>query len=68
MEGSNFIILNNTYDEVYYKTNEPLYVVGFPSSIKENIDIDESFKFYDELDRKYIIVLVHGLMRKNHLM
>ena len=49
MKSSGFSILNNSYEEIYSKTNDPLYIVGFPSSIKETID----------LDRKYIIVLVH---------
>ena len=59
MKSSGFSILNNSYEEIYSKTNDPLYIVGFPSSIKETIDLDKSFEFYDDLDRKYIIVLVH---------
>ena len=59
MEKCNFKILNNSYEELFYKSNESLYVVGLPSSIKEKVDLDSSFKFYDENNRKYIIVLVH---------
>ena len=59
MQKSNFKLLNNSYDEIIYKTEDPLYIVGLPSSIKESVDLDESFKFYNELDRHYIIVLVN---------
>ncbi len=59
MEQSDFQILNNSYEEIFYKTNESIYIVGLPSSIKDSIDLNESFKFYDENNRKYIIVLVH---------
>lgn len=59
MTSSGFKILNNSYDEVYYKSNEPLYIVGLPSSLKENIDIESSFKFYKDDNRKYTICLVH---------
>lgn len=59
MNESRFTILNNTYEEIFYNTNDSLYLVGLPSSIKENIDMDESFKFYDDKSRKYTIVLVH---------
>ena len=59
MEDSNFKILNNSYDEIFKESNESIYIVGLPSSIKETINLDEAFSFYDDLDRKYIIVLVH---------
>lgn len=59
MEESNFIILNNSYDTVYNKTNDPIYIVGLPSNIKEKISLEEAFKFYNEEDRRYIICLVH---------
>ena len=38
MNKSSFKILRNSYDEVYNKTSEPLYVVGLSSSIKENVN------------------------------
>lgn len=59
MEKSNFKVLNNSYEEILYKTEDPLYIVGLPSSIKETIKIDEAFKFYKDENRKYIITLVH---------
>lgn len=59
MEESNFIILNNSYDTVYNKTNDPIYIVGLPSNIKEKVNLEEAFKFYNEEDRRYIICLVH---------
>ena len=59
MQQSGFIVLNNDYEEIFYKENESIYLVGLPSSIKENINLNEAFKFYNDNDRKYIIVLVH---------
>ncbi len=59
MEKSGFKVLYNSYEELYYKTNDNIYIVGLPSSIKEQVDLDKAFEFYNEDDRKYIIVLVH---------
>ncbi len=59
MEDSNFILLNNSYDEIFNESNESIYIVGLPSSIKETVNLDEAFSFYNDLDRKFIIVLVH---------
>ena len=59
MTSSGFRILSNSYDEIYYKTNDPIYIVGLPSSLKENIILENAFKFYKENERKYTIVLVH---------
>ncbi len=58
MTSSNFKVLNNSYEELFYKTDESIYIVGFPSSIKENADLNELFEFYDDLNRKYTIVLL----------
>ena len=58
MTSCGFKVLNNNYDELFYKTNESIFIVGFPSSIKENVDLSSSFKFYDDLNRKYTIVLL----------
>ena len=59
MSKAEFKILYNSYDEIYYMTNENIYLVGLPSSIKETSDLSKSFEFYDDNNRKYIIVLVH---------
>lgn len=59
MTDSSFNILNNNYEEVFYKTNESIYIVGFPSSIKEKVSLEKSFEFYSDENRKYTIVMVH---------
>ena len=59
MTASDFILLNNSYDTIYYNNNNPIYIVGFPSSIKEKIDLNKSFEFYSDENRKYTMVLVH---------
>jgi hypothetical protein len=59
MNSSNFTILSNSYEEVYYKDDNNIYIVGFPSMEKDTIDLEEAFKFYNDENRKFILVLVH---------
>lgn len=59
MNEAGFKVLNNSYETIFYKTNEPLYLVGLPCSLKENVDMKKSFEFYSDEDRKYTIVLAH---------
>lgn len=60
MEKGKFKILNNSYDEIFYKNNDSMFIVGLPSSLKEEVKLEEAFKFYKEDEkRKFIIVLVH---------
>lgn len=60
MEKGKFMILNNSYDEVFYKNNDSMFVVGLPCSSKEEVKFDEAFSFYKEDEkRKFIIVLAH---------
>lgn len=60
MEKGKFKILNNSYDEIFYKNNDSMFIVGLPSSLKEEVKLEEAFAFYkDDEKRKFIIVLVH---------
>lgn len=60
MEKSKFKILNNSYDEIFYKNNESMFIIGLPSSLKEEIKLEDAFNFYKEDEkRKFMIVLVH---------
>ncbi len=59
MTNSSFKLLSNQYEEIFYKTNESIYLVGFPSSIKEKVDLQKSFEFYSDENRKYTIVMLH---------
>lgn len=59
MNNSSFKLLNNSYEEIYYKNNDYMYIVGIPSSIKEKTKLTESFEFYKDEDRRYTIVMVH---------
>ena len=60
MEKAKFNILNNSYDEIFYKNNDSMFIVGLPSSSKEEVKFEEAFSFYKEDEkRKYIIVLAH---------
>ncbi len=59
MNSSSFNILNNSYDQIFYKDDRYIYIVGLPSLKKDTIDLDSAFKFYNVEDRRYTIVLVH---------
>ncbi len=60
MEKGKFKILNNSYDEIFYKNNDSMFIAGLPSSLKEEVKLEEAFNFYKEDEkRKFIIVLVH---------
>lgn len=62
MTQSDFTLLSNSYDTIYKDYNDPIYIVGLPPSQKETIDLEKSFEFYSEENRKYIIVLSHDGM------
>lgn len=59
MIESGFIVLNNSYDKVYYKTDEYIYLVGLPSIQKEEVKLTDAFSFYDDINRRYTVVLAH---------
>lgn len=60
MEYADFKILNNSYDEIYYKESNPIYIVGLPSSQKAKIDLNKAFDFYNEENRTFTVVLTHN--------
>ncbi len=59
MSDSNFKILNNTYEEIYYNTTDVMYLVGLSVSSKESVKLEDAFKFYSDDKRSYTIVLAH---------
>lgn len=59
MEESEFKILSNSFDSIYKDKDDPIYIVGLPTIDKETIDLEKSFEFYNEEERKYVILLVH---------
>ena len=52
MEKSKFKILNNSYDEIFYKNNESMFIIGLPSSLKEEIKLEDAFNFYKEDEKR----------------
>lgn len=67
LKQSDFILLNNSYEEVYNKTDETIYIVGLPPSSKEEIDINSSFEFYNDEERIYTIVITHDGKTINYI-
>lgn len=55
---TDFKILNNTYDLIYYHDSTPILITGIGSSIKGDTDIGTSFS-YSEEDSLYTISLLH---------
>ena len=62
MNDSDFKILNNTYDLIYYEGNDPIIIAGM-SSYFDNIKTEEKLNDYNnfisENDIKYKILLLH---------
>lgn len=55
---TNFKILNNSYELIYYKGNTPILLTGVGSILKNDCDIDQAFSF-SEMDNLYTITLLH---------
>lgn len=58
MNQTNFKILDNTYELIYYKGNIPILLTGNGSIIHNDCDIDKAFS-YDKMDNLYTISLIH---------
>lgn len=58
MNQTNFKILDNTYELIYYQENIPILLTGNGSIIHNDCDIDKAFS-YDKMDNLYTISLIH---------
>lgn len=54
---TNFEILNNKYELIYYKGNIPIIITGTGSIIENDCDIDKAFSYEEE--GLYTISLIH---------
>lgn len=59
LEASDFIILNNQNDLLYFNGNDPLLFIGTPSLIKGNIDLTSSKTTNENTENIYKIWLSH---------
>lgn len=55
---TDFKILNNTYELIYYKGNTPILLTGVGSILKNDCDYNQAFSF-NEMDNLYTISLLH---------
>lgn len=55
---TDFKILNNSYELIYYKDTTPIMLTGVGSILENDCDIDSAFS-YDKEDNLYIISLIH---------
>jgi len=59
---SEFIILNNDYDLVYSNDNNPILLIGLSSSLNDNRDIENAYRYFNEETHNskiYTICLLH---------
>ena len=55
---TNFKIINNTYELIYYKGNTPILLTGSGSILNDDCDLGQTFS-YNEMDNLYTISLIH---------
>ena len=55
---TDFKILNNSYDLIYYHGNTPILITGVGSKIKGDMDISTAYS-YNEMDNIFTISLLH---------
>lgn len=60
MNDSGFKVLNNTYELIYYESNNPIIIAGMSSS-SDNIKdkLNDYYSFIKENDIKYKILILH---------
>lgn len=59
---SDFNLLDNDYDLVYYDDMNPFLIIGLGSSLKENQNIDNAYRYFQQEGNNpniYTITLVH---------
>ena len=57
---SNFKYLDNDYDIIYSKKNEPIFIGGINTSTYQMDDVDKTMEYFDNNDDNiYKIILVH---------
>lgn len=59
---SELLILDNSYDLIYKDSNEPILLVGNSSMLAKSINIEESYKYFNEQTANksiYTISLIH---------
>jgi predicted MPP superfamily phosphohydrolase len=58
-EKTNFKVLKNESDLVYYKSTTPIRIVGIDDDLKGNPNFEEAFKRNEEEEVPYTILLIH---------
>lgn len=58
MDNTNFKIINNTYELIYYKGNTPILLTGCGSILNNDCDLGQTFSF-NEMDNLFTISLIH---------
>lgn len=58
IDNTNFKIINNTYELVYYKGNTPILLTGCGSILNNDCDLGQTFSF-NEMDNLFTISIIH---------
>ena len=58
MDNTNFKIINNSYELIYYKSTTPILITGCGSILNNDCDLGQTFSF-NEMDNLFTITLIH---------
>lgn len=61
MEQSNFILLKNNFEYIYFENETPMIIAGLSSLLKEKQDLSQTFSFLEKEEEKrcFTLVIVH---------
>lgn len=61
MKNAGFTVLNNNYELIYYNSNIPIVIAGYPSLLKGTLDNDSTLAYLNEHKDEdlFKIVLIH---------
>ena len=61
LQNSEFKLLDNTYDNIYYQGYTPIIISGAGSSLKNNLNLENTFKYLEDENNNNLfqISLVH---------
>lgn len=54
LKESNFTLLDNSYELIYYNGLSPIFIAGVPSISKDRLDVDKVFEYYKKEEETII--------------
>lgn len=59
IEQTNFILLKNNYEFIYFENNNPIVIAGLPSILRDKQDYNQTFLFTEDETKYFTIVIAH---------